>query len=123
MKGSETDRYAPVWLYTEQNDPQAVRLSENGQLNKRIVLHRLREHFRFPDYFGENWDAAYDLLLDQVDQLDKPAEWRFSIRGARVINEADLSDWVQLMTDLCRYADTRGVPLKVVILSDPPRQS
>jgi len=114
---------APVWCYTTQPDSHAIGLVENGRLNKETLLHRLREHFHFPDYFGENWDAAYDLLLDQVDQLEGPTEWRFSVLGARSVDEADLADWVQLMTDLSRYADTRGVALKVVILGDPSRQS
>ena len=113
---------APVWRYVTRTDPQAIGLVENGRLDKGTLLSRLREHFRFPDYFGENWDAAYDLLLDQVDQLDGPTEWRFSVVGARSVNETDLADWVQLMTDLCRYADARGVSLKVVILSDLSRQ-
>lgn len=113
---------APVWRCTTRPDPQAIGLVENGRLDKDTLLNCLREHFHFPDYFGENWDAAYDLLLDQVDQLDGPTEWRFSIRGAQDVNEADLADWMQLMTDLCCYADTRGVLLKVVILSDPSRQ-
>lgn len=32
------------------------------------ILQALSDSFHFPDYFGHNWDAAYDCLLDALDQ-------------------------------------------------------
>lgn len=97
---------------------QSITLDENGKLNKQTVLNNLRASFHFPDYFGDNWDAAYDLLLDHVDQLEGPATWRFSIDKTSHVNETDLSDWAQLMTDLQSYAASQGVELQVVMLRD-----
>jgi len=97
---------------------QTITLDENGKLNKQTILNSLKSVFHFPDYFGDNWDAAYDLLLDHVDQLKGPATWRFSIDKTSHVNETDLSDWAQLMTDLQSYAASQGVELQVVMLRD-----
>jgi len=106
-----------TWQHCDQPDEHAITLDENGKLNKETVLNRLRESFDFPDYFGDNWDAAYDLLLDHVDQLEGSVIWRFSIIEASDVNEADLADWVQLMTDVCKYAKSQGSQLQIVIQS------
>lgn len=97
---------------------QTIMLDENGTLNKQTMLNSLKSAFDFPDYFGDNWDAAYDLLLDYVDALEGPAIWRFSIDKTSHVNETDLSDWAQLMTDLQSYAASQGVELQVVMLRD-----
>lgn len=97
---------------------QTISLDANGKLNKQTVLSNLKASFNFPEYFGDNWDAAYDLLLDHVDQLEGPATWQFSIDKNSDVNETDLSDWAQLMTDLCYYAKSQGLELQVVIRRD-----
>jgi RNAse (barnase) inhibitor barstar len=33
--------------------------------NKAQLLDRFAETLKFPDYFGHNWDALYDVLCDQ----------------------------------------------------------
>ena len=61
----------------------------------------LARAFRFPDYFGHNWDAVYDcltaltwlpaagyvLVLDGFDQFatDEPEQWQI---GLKVLREA-----------------------------------
>lgn len=108
-----------TWQHSDQLDPQAIPLDEGGRLNKETVLNRLREFFDFPDYFGNNWDAAYDLLLDQVDLLEGSVLWLFSIDSKSEVNEADLEVWDQLMTDLCAYAESEGVQLRVMVQVGP----
>ena len=39
------------------------------------LYHRIKEAFHFPDYYGENWDAFYDLMC-----TDSKAE-KVIIRG------------------------------------------
>ncbi|MDR2710429.1 MAG: barstar family protein [Burkholderiales bacterium] len=34
--------------------------------NKAQLLKRLAEALEFPDYFGHNWDALYDVLCDEA---------------------------------------------------------
>ena len=113
------DQSAPItWQPRHQLDQPAVALDANGRLNKSILLQALCGAFNFPDYFGENWDAAYDLLLDEVEQLAEPALWRFSIDGTTEVNAADLAAWLQLMADVCAYAESRGHGVQVLIYSD-----
>lgn len=97
---------------------QTITLDENGTLNKKTIMNSLIKAFSFPDYFGSNWDAAYDLLLDQVDELAGPTTWQFSIDKACDVNEVDLADWAQLMTDLKSYAASQGVELQIVTQRD-----
>ncbi|WP_150302893.1 barstar family protein [Pseudomonas saliphila] len=107
-----------TWQPRDQLEQPAIALDADHRLDKATILQALREAFSFPDYFGENWDAAYDLLLDEVDQLAEPALWRFSIDGAAEVNEADLAAWLQLMADVCAYADSHQHGVRVVIYSD-----
>ena len=108
-----------TWLSTDLlDDHPVISLDADGRLDKATLLQALSCAFSFPDYFGENWDAAYDLLLDQVDQLVEPALWRFSVAKGALVNQADLADWVQLMTDLCAYAASRELELRVVVFAD-----
>lgn len=109
---------AITWQHSDQLNPGAIPLDEDGKLNKKTVLNRLSASFNFPDYFGDNWDAAYDLLLDHVDQLEGSVLWRFSIDRESEVNEADLAVWVQLMTDTCAYAESQGRQLRVMIQRD-----
>lgn len=102
----------------DQLDHPAIALDASGVLNKATLLRGLSAAFNFPDYFGENWDAAYDLLLDQVDLLAAPACWRFSIERDSLVDEADLADWLQLMADLCGYAESRAQALRVELYAD-----
>ena len=104
-----------TWQHSDQLDPRAIPLDKDGKLNKKTVLNRLKESFNFPDYFGNNWDAAYDLLLDQVDQLEGPVLWLFSIDDKSEVDETDLEVWGQLMKDLCAYAEPLGVQLRVIV--------
>ena len=104
-----------TWQHSDQLDSRAIPLDKDGKLNKKTVLSRLREFFNFPDYFGNNWDAAYDLLLDQVDQLEGPVLWLFSIDDKSEVDETDLEVWGQLMKDLCAYAEPLGVQLRVIV--------
>jgi RNAse (barnase) inhibitor barstar len=36
-----------------------------GIHDKAQLLERLAETLKFPDYFGHNWDALYDVLCDE----------------------------------------------------------
>ena len=53
-----------------------------------------------------------------MDQLSEPALWRFSIEDASEVDEADLADWIQLMMDVCTYANAREIQLRVEIYGD-----
>lgn len=109
---------AIIWLPRDQLDQPAIALDAGGCLNKSTLLQALSRAFHFPDYFGENWDAAYDLLLDEVDQLTELARWRFSLEDVSVVDDADMADWLRLMADVCAYAESRGLELEVMIYGE-----
>jgi hypothetical protein len=74
---------------------------------------------RFPDYFGHNWDAVYDLLTDpgwfppgglaiMVDGCDglatrEPEQWKIALK---VLHEA------------CAFWQPLGVPLYILLYGD-----
>lgn len=100
--------------------PQAGALSPGAQqpLDKEALLALLARAFDFPDYFGYNWDAAYDLLLDRVDGLGEPAVWRFWIDADGPVDAGALACWVQLLEDVSRQAAVGGCELCVEIQSN-----
>ncbi|MBZ9611326.1 barstar family protein [Rheinheimera maricola] len=97
----------------------AICLSKGGILNKQTILASLQRHFLFPEYFGANLDAAYDLLLDVVDTLTEPTVWRFST-GIQITTDSDaLASWQQLMQDVMQYAGSKGIKLQVELFIEP----
>jgi hypothetical protein len=91
----------------------AINLARDGNLDQQSILASLQVHFHFPDYFGGNFDAAYDLLLDIVDTLKKPTVWRFCTGVQPNIDKDALACWQQLMQDLLHYAGSKGQMLQV----------
>lgn len=111
-----TDKPAAiVWIHDMQPDPGVIVLDKGGRLDKQTLLGNLAVAFDFPDYFGENWDAAYDLLLDHVDTLQGASIWRFSISHGVLVDENDLTTWAGLMDDVCAYAESQGQALQVEV--------
>ncbi|SEA80296.1 Barstar (barnase inhibitor) [Alkalimonas amylolytica] len=82
------------------------------------MLACLATHFQFPDCFGNNWDAAYDLLLDKVDALAVDTSWRFSSGSAVHTDPEAITSFLQLMQDLVDYASDRGIRLQVELFLD-----
>lgn len=97
----------------------AICLAQEGILSKQTIVASLQQHFLFPNYFGKNLDAAYDLLLDIVDTLTEPTVWRFCT-GNQVTTDHDaLTNWQQLMQDVMQYAQSKGITLQVELFIEP----
>ena len=97
----------------------AICLAQHGIVNQQTILASLQRHFTFPDYFGENFDAAFDLLLDIVDSLKQPTVWHFCT-GSNVKTDSEaLARWQQLMQDVIHYASDKGVALQVALFIEP----
>lgn len=91
----------------------AMSLADSNRVNRDSILHCLQSAFQFPDYFGGNFDAAYDLLLDEVDSLTQATVWCFAMHShAKVDNDA-LACWQQLMQDILHYATSQGIALSI----------
>ncbi|WP_445428439.1 barstar family protein [Alishewanella sp. HL-SH05] len=97
----------------------AICLAQDDILNQQTILANLQRYFQFPDYFGENFDAAYDLLLDVVDTLTTPTVWCFCTGSQPTIDSDALAIWQQLMQDLMHYAGSKGVKLQIELFIEP----
>lgn len=97
----------------------AICLAQGDIVDKQSILANLQRHFHFPDYFGENFDAAYDLLLDIVDTLKAATVWRFRIGSQPNIDKEAFACWQQLMQDLMQYAGEKGVELQIELFLEP----
>lgn len=97
----------------------AIDLSQDGVLDRQSILASLQAHFHFPGYFGDNFDAAYDLLLDVVDTLTEPTVWCFCAGSQANMNHDALISWQQLMQDLMQYACSKGASLQVELFIEP----
>ncbi len=93
-------------------------LDDGRVLDKSSILACLASAFDFPDYFGGNWDAAYDLLLDGLDEQTTPHTWCFSIGTQVKVNQEDLVILIKLLSDACDFAASRQQLLQVVIQSE-----
>ncbi|MDR0770899.1 MAG: barstar family protein [Burkholderiales bacterium] len=80
MKPLNLDDFNRAGIHSLKTPEAAARLAhvrENSPLpyfvvdiadirNKAQLLERLAEVLAFPDYFGNNWDALYDVLCDDA---------------------------------------------------------
>jgi len=96
----------------------AHEVTAQAVLDKAALLEHLGRSFAFPDYFGHNWDAAYDLLLDQVDGIAEPTVWRFWIAGAARVEAQALAQWLALLADVLDYARRHAKSLQIEVQSD-----
>ena len=81
--------------------------------SREALLDGLAESLAFPDYFGRNWDAAWDCLTE--------LEWE--ARRARVVvvpvaaaDVAAMAAFLELMQDAAEHWASRGHALTTVIL-------
>lgn len=107
-----------VQLRHEAAPADAVCLASDGRVDRETMLACLATHFQFPVYYGDNWDAAYDLLLDKVDALSVDTVWRFN-SGPAVQKDPDaITSFLQLMQDIIDYASDQGIRLQVELFLD-----
>jgi RNAse (barnase) inhibitor barstar len=85
-------------------------------LNKVQLLERFADTLKFPDYFGHNWDALYDVLCDQ--------EWFGNTGVVLHLKHADsfeklaADDWFALcatLEDAIGYWRWSGLPFWVFV--------
>ena len=56
-------------IYVNKNDAdsipkQAININIEDELNKETLLTSIAKAGDFPSYFGHNWDALWDCLID-----------------------------------------------------------
>lgn len=78
------------------NEEKIFHLDLTGCKTWQTLHKQIQETFDFPDYYGQNWDAFYDLMRTEVD-IDK-----LVIIGAYTM-PADLQEELQTMYMVLDY--------------------
>jgi len=97
------------------------RIESENVTDKAGFLHATATAMRFPDYFGENWDAFYDCLTDRAESAQRGMVVIFSdlSRFAREAPEA-FRMAVDVMTDAATYWEQTSCQLLVLVGLDDP---
>lgn len=97
-----------------------VRVDLAGCAGKRILLERLAQALRFPDWFGHNWDALADCLDD--------LSWLPGTGLLVVLEHADdfaqqapaeFTTAIEILREASQTHRERGMPLWVLLDSGP----
>jgi hypothetical protein len=99
-------------------------------IDREHLLAALGEALEFPDYYGQNWDAAWDCLTE----LDWPAGQLLAVQlpiaADSAVDEAALEIFLELLADACQHWAEQGRALCLLVessredlacLSDLPR--
>lgn len=76
----------------------------SGVHDKDTFFHALGKGLRFPDYFGNNWDAAYDCLTDM--QWHDCLGMVILYEDSQTLEQSSPEEWknaVALFKDAARY--------------------
>jgi len=91
-------------------------LDLDGVASRDAFLKRCAETFLFPDYFGHNWDALHECLLDLAGPGSPGAvvHWR---RGAPLAKRAPdaVRTGLEILQDAARYWGSGGRVFLLVV--------
>jgi len=91
-------------------------LSTGKFLNRETLLQSLALSLGFPDYFGNNWDAAYDCLTDRNWPTGSRMVLILDLRGMSSIDDHALLQFDSLIDDSVCYWETRKVALYALVI-------
>ena len=105
-----------LYRYPDGHDIEsAVHLHGRELTGKLAILDAVAEALAFPDYFGRNWDALEECLLDLAWRADGVA---ILIDEAQVPESQAPSEWrelLEILHDAARYWKTAGRPFAVFL--------
>lgn len=85
----------------------------HNKLSKEDLLQAFKDEFEFPDYFGMNWDALYDCLLNAYWLEDKEV-FLFHDNLLPKLSRQDFKAYLQILNDV--LANAAEYKLRVVFL-------
>lgn len=97
-----------------------IMLDNNAVLDKASIMQGLMSAFRFPEYFGDNWDAAYDCLLDWTMQNKEATNIYFSISENVQVTEQDFLTFTRILQDVCDFQTRHQQTMRFFIASMQP---
>jgi RNAse (barnase) inhibitor barstar len=94
-------------------------LELNGVRDREGFLRRCAEVFRLPDYFGHNWDALHECVLDMAGSGTPGAvvHWRHGAELAKRAPEA-LKTALEILLDAATYWGRSGRVFLVIVSRD-----
>ena len=87
-------------------------------VTRESLLTALSETLSFPDYFGHNWDAAWDCLSEQVWPSGQLHILHLRIEADAFLAETDVQTFVELMDDACQHWAAQNTVCYVLIEAD-----
>jgi hypothetical protein len=84
-------------------------------VQRDTLLNALSNGLAFPDYFGANWDAAFDCLTDRDWEAGAVVIIELPIPPAAVVDEAALTTLIDLVRDACRFWSDQHVTVYFLI--------
>ena len=85
------------------------------------VLARLAEQLRFPDWFGQNWDALADCLTDfSWSEADGYALILEQLAGLRAADDESFDTLIEILSDASASWSGLGIPFWVFLVLEPP---
>ena len=100
--------YAPP---ASDRSPYQYSLPEFKHIERRTLLQALAKTLQFPDYFGGNWDAAYDCLTDRTWEAGAMVRIDMHITAEAIVDEDSLTTLVEVMQDASRFWNDQKVTL------------
>jgi RNAse (barnase) inhibitor barstar len=85
-------------------------------LQRETLLYALAKTLSFPDYFGVNWDAAYDCLTDRDWQAGAVVVVEMNITADATVDEDALNTLIDVMRDACRFWNDQQVTLYFLLV-------
>lgn len=98
-------------IMKENNNEKHIEIPRSMN-SKKDLIGLFRKELKFPDYFGSNWDAFYDILSD-LYWLDvkEVVVYHDSLPQ---LNKDDLLIYIEIIRDLLKNSDETGRILKFV---------
>lgn len=106
----------PAVSLTQSPCAQAIDLCPNAPtLNAKCLMAGLAQALEFPEYFGHNWDAAWDCLTDLTWAKDQHRHLQLHIDSATEVDEDALSMLIELLGDAAEHWQEHGHCLRLCI--------
>lgn len=87
-------------------------------VKRNSLLGALSATLHFPDYFGHNWDAAWDCLSEQLWPEGQQQIVHLCFDNDTELAEPDLHTFIELMEEACQHWAAQKMACQVLIETD-----
>jgi RNAse (barnase) inhibitor barstar len=101
----------------QENHFFIARLDRRNITNKEELFDGVAESCGFPDYFGHNWAALKDCLLDFSWLERKPLGFILLYRYPELLNWTDMSEFIIVVDRVRMIYAQHNKPFKILMAS------